>query len=664
MVDAADPPQGASCPRLRPRASRSTSPAPPGCGPTSTRPTRRRCCSSELISWPVTLVILVLAFGSLVAAGLPLMLTILGLVSSAGVLYLGTKISPISIWALNFALMFALALGIDYALFLVMRFRNALFGQGQNPVDAVAATMDTAGKAVLFSGCDGADLALDGDARAEPGLPLGGARDHGLGRLRAGGDADPAAGGAGQARPARGQARPELGPQRRAPLRRASRAGASASGGARCYSAASRWSRSWACRSPCCGSTPGCPRSRSCRRPTARARDTSGSRPPSARARRALSRSSRRRQGAEAAGAVLAADPGIAMVAPARPGSDGLALVAAVPADDPSSEAARDHRRAPPRRAARGRPRRRPRGRELRPRAGARREDAARDRRRAGPRVPAAAGRLPGAPDRGDGGAGQPAGDRRRLRRRDADLPGRPPLGPARLRVPGLPRRLGPGVLLRDDLRDRDGLHRLPALGRARALGALGRRQGGDDRRHGPLGPGDPGGGRGDGRRLLHLRPVGARCPRRRWASSSGSRSCWTPSSCACSCCRSSSASPAPRPGTCRRGSTGSSPTSASGTGRPMGPDEARGATRRSSGVGARSVGRAAGAGSFALWKDAAMTSGAAVARVKRVVILGGGSGGAVAAKRLARWSREGEVEVVAGGPQPLPRVPARATCG
>ena len=43
---------------------------------------------SELFSWPVTLAILVLAFGSLVAAGLPLMLTILGLVASAGLLAL------------------------------------------------------------------------------------------------------------------------------------------------------------------------------------------------------------------------------------------------------------------------------------------------------------------------------------------------------------------------------------------------------------------------------------------------------------------------------------------------------------------------------------------------------------------------------------------------
>jgi len=107
---------------------------------------------SELLSWPVTLAILVLAFGSLVAAGLPLMLTIVGLMASAGILYLGTMISPISIWAMNFALMFALALGIDYALFIVMRFRGALFGQGHSPVDAVAETMDTAGKAVLFSG--------------------------------------------------------------------------------------------------------------------------------------------------------------------------------------------------------------------------------------------------------------------------------------------------------------------------------------------------------------------------------------------------------------------------------------------------------------------------------------------------------------------------------
>ena len=107
---------------------------------------------SELFSWPVTLAILVLAFGSLAAAGLPLLLTILGLVSSAGLLALLTNGFEISIWAMNFALMFALALGIDYALFVVHRFRGAYFGSKLPALDAVAVTMDTAGKAVLFSG--------------------------------------------------------------------------------------------------------------------------------------------------------------------------------------------------------------------------------------------------------------------------------------------------------------------------------------------------------------------------------------------------------------------------------------------------------------------------------------------------------------------------------
>jgi putative drug exporter of the RND superfamily len=88
----------------------------------------------------------------LVAAGLPLLLTILGLVASAGLLALLTHGFEISIWAMNFALMFALALGIDYALFIVHRFRGAHFGSKLSARDAVGVTMDTAGKAVLFSG--------------------------------------------------------------------------------------------------------------------------------------------------------------------------------------------------------------------------------------------------------------------------------------------------------------------------------------------------------------------------------------------------------------------------------------------------------------------------------------------------------------------------------
>jgi len=113
---------------------------------------RTAMMKSELYSWPVTLAILVLAFGSLVAAGLPLLLTMLGLLASAGLLALLTHGFEISIWAMNFALMFALALGIDYALFVVHRFRGAYFGSKLSAGDAVAVTMDTAGKAVLFSG--------------------------------------------------------------------------------------------------------------------------------------------------------------------------------------------------------------------------------------------------------------------------------------------------------------------------------------------------------------------------------------------------------------------------------------------------------------------------------------------------------------------------------
>lgn len=108
--------------------------------------------TSEMISWPVTMVILVIAFGALVAAGLPLMLTLAGLVASAGSLVLVNELVPVSIWAMNFAMMFALALGIDYALFVVARYRAARAAAGSSARSAVVETMDTAGKAVLLSG--------------------------------------------------------------------------------------------------------------------------------------------------------------------------------------------------------------------------------------------------------------------------------------------------------------------------------------------------------------------------------------------------------------------------------------------------------------------------------------------------------------------------------
>jgi len=106
---------------------------------------------SEALSWPLTLTLLVLAFGTLVAAGLPLLLTMAGLLGAGGLLFVCGQLFDVSIWAMNFAMMFAIALGIDYALFIVVRFRRAL-ADGLSPRDATVSTMATAGKAVLASG--------------------------------------------------------------------------------------------------------------------------------------------------------------------------------------------------------------------------------------------------------------------------------------------------------------------------------------------------------------------------------------------------------------------------------------------------------------------------------------------------------------------------------
>ena len=113
---------------------------------------REGMVKAEILTWPVTAVILVLAFGTLAAAGLPLLLTAAGLAASMGVLFAITQFTDLSIWTLNFAMMFALALGIDYALFIVTRYRAALHAHPDDPQHAAGISMDTAGKAVLFSG--------------------------------------------------------------------------------------------------------------------------------------------------------------------------------------------------------------------------------------------------------------------------------------------------------------------------------------------------------------------------------------------------------------------------------------------------------------------------------------------------------------------------------
>jgi RND superfamily putative drug exporter len=106
---------------------------------------------SEALSWPLTLALLFLAFGTLIAAGLPVVLTMAGLMGAGGLLFIAGQFLDVSIWAMNFAMMFAIALGIDYALVLVVRFRSAL-AAGMSPREATVTTMATAGNAVLVSG--------------------------------------------------------------------------------------------------------------------------------------------------------------------------------------------------------------------------------------------------------------------------------------------------------------------------------------------------------------------------------------------------------------------------------------------------------------------------------------------------------------------------------
>jgi RND superfamily putative drug exporter len=112
---------------------------------------RKAMLRSEMLSWPLTLALLLVAFGTLLAAGLPLLLTMAGLMGAGGLLFLVGQVADVSIWAMNFAMMFAIALGIDYALFIVVRFRSAL-AEGLTPREATVVTMATAGKAVLVSG--------------------------------------------------------------------------------------------------------------------------------------------------------------------------------------------------------------------------------------------------------------------------------------------------------------------------------------------------------------------------------------------------------------------------------------------------------------------------------------------------------------------------------
>jgi RND superfamily putative drug exporter len=106
---------------------------------------------AETITFPIVLVLLILVFGSVVAAGLPLAVAGISVVGTLLVLFLLTLVTDVSIFSINLTTALGIGLGIDYSLFIVSRFREEMQA-GLPPHDAVVRTVETAGRTVLFSG--------------------------------------------------------------------------------------------------------------------------------------------------------------------------------------------------------------------------------------------------------------------------------------------------------------------------------------------------------------------------------------------------------------------------------------------------------------------------------------------------------------------------------
>src|SRR5262245_31202379 len=110
---------------------------------------------SELISLPLAAIALLLVFGSVVAAAVPLIVGGSAVVVALAAVFLAAGTVPMSIFVLNLATLLGLGLGVDYSLLMTSRFREELAARGGGAdaiEDAVGATARTAGRAVFFSG--------------------------------------------------------------------------------------------------------------------------------------------------------------------------------------------------------------------------------------------------------------------------------------------------------------------------------------------------------------------------------------------------------------------------------------------------------------------------------------------------------------------------------
>jgi len=113
---------------------------------------REDAAKAEMVALPVAAVLTLLFFRSAVAALLPVILGAVSLAGAAALVRFAANFTEISIFAMSVGAFLGLGLSIDYALLLVQRFREELGRSGDDPVEATARTLDTAGRAVWVSG--------------------------------------------------------------------------------------------------------------------------------------------------------------------------------------------------------------------------------------------------------------------------------------------------------------------------------------------------------------------------------------------------------------------------------------------------------------------------------------------------------------------------------
>jgi RND superfamily putative drug exporter len=106
---------------------------------------------AEYVALPITLILLVLIFASVVAALLPISVGVLAIVGGVGGTLFLARFTDVSQYAINVVTLIGLGVAIDYSLFIVNRFRDEL-AAGASREDAIATAMSTAGRAITFSG--------------------------------------------------------------------------------------------------------------------------------------------------------------------------------------------------------------------------------------------------------------------------------------------------------------------------------------------------------------------------------------------------------------------------------------------------------------------------------------------------------------------------------